>query len=162
MRQTLLDISCLLPVGLSNLKMEALHYSEMAVDLYLFPHATNSASYVCSSTLTMKAICSSETSVDFCQAEWSHVSEYSTSLSWDIWMLVSWDLEKSRRGRMGPPLWSSGQSSWLRPRSPGFDFRRYQIFCVAVALKRGPLSLVRIMEELLQRKNSGSGLEIWD
>jgi hypothetical protein len=29
----------------------------------------------------------------------------------------------------------------------------------AVGLERGPLSLVRIIEELLERKSSGSGLE---
>jgi hypothetical protein len=28
-----------------------------------------------------------------------------------------------------------------------------------VGLERGPLSLVRILEELLERKSSGSGLE---
>jgi hypothetical protein len=28
----------------------------------------------------------------------------------------------------GPPLWSSGQSSWLQIRRPGFDSRHYQIF----------------------------------
>jgi hypothetical protein len=27
-----------------------------------------------------------------------------------------------------PPLWSSGQSSWLQIRRPGFDSRHYQIF----------------------------------
>jgi hypothetical protein len=27
-----------------------------------------------------------------------------------------------------PPLWSSGQSSWLLTQRSGFDFRRYQIF----------------------------------
>jgi hypothetical protein len=26
------------------------------------------------------------------------------------------------------PLWSSGQSSWLQIRRPGFDSRHYQIF----------------------------------
>jgi hypothetical protein len=31
-----------------------------------------------------------------------------------------------------------------------------------VGLERGPLSLVRIMEELLEWKSSGSGLENWD
>jgi hypothetical protein len=39
-----------------------------------------------------------------------------------------------------------------RYRSPGFDFRRYQIFWEVVGLERGPLSLVRIIEELLERK----------
>jgi hypothetical protein len=38
------------------------------------------------------------------------------------------------------------------PDVSGFDSRRYQVFCVAVGLKRGPLNLVRINEELLERK----------
>jgi hypothetical protein len=38
------------------------------------------------------------------------------------------------------------------PRGPGFDSRRYQIFCVAVDLEPGPLSLVSINEELLERE----------
>jgi hypothetical protein len=46
-------------------------------------------------------------------------------------------------------------SSWLQPRGPGFDSRHYQIFCMAVALERGPLSLVSINEELLERKVAG-------
>jgi hypothetical protein len=37
-------------------------------------------------------------------------------------------------------------------RGPGIDSRRYQIFCVAVGLEWGPLSLVRINENLLARK----------
>jgi hypothetical protein len=41
-----------------------------------------------------------------------------------------------------PPLWSSGQSSWLQ----------IQIFWEVVGLERGPLSLVKIIEELLERK----------
>jgi hypothetical protein len=45
-----------------------------------------------------------------------------------------------------------------RARGPGFDYRRYQIFEV-VGLERGPLILVRIIEELLEWKSSGSGLE---
>jgi hypothetical protein len=35
-----------------------------------------------------------------------------------------------------------------RPRGPGFDCRRYRIFCVAVGLECGPLSLVRINETI--------------
>jgi hypothetical protein len=37
-------------------------------------------------------------------------------------------------------------------RSPGFDSRRHNIFWVAVDLERGPLSLVRINEEINERK----------
>jgi hypothetical protein len=39
-----------------------------------------------------------------------------------------------------------------RSRGPGFYSRRYQIFSGVVGLERGPLSLVRIIEELLERK----------
>jgi hypothetical protein len=38
-----------------------------------------------------------------------------------------------------------------RSRGPGFDSRFYQIFWEVVGLERGPLSLVRITEELLER-----------
>jgi hypothetical protein len=41
----------------------------------------------------------------------------------------------------------------------GFDSRRYQIFWEVVGLERGPLSLVSTIEELLESKTSGSGLE---
>jgi hypothetical protein len=44
-------------------------------------------------------------------------------------------------------------------RGPGFYSRRYKIFRVAVGLEQGPLSLVRIYEELLERKSSDSGLK---
>jgi hypothetical protein len=37
-----------------------------------------------------------------------------------------------------------------RPRGPGSDSRRYQSFSIAVGLERGPLSLVRMNEELLE------------
>jgi hypothetical protein len=49
-----------------------------------------------------------------------------------------------------PPLWSSGQSSSLEIRRPGFDSRHYQK--KVVGLERGPLSLVSTTEELLDRK----------
>jgi hypothetical protein len=42
----------------------------------------------------------------------------------------------------GPPLWSSGQSSWLQIQRSGFDFRCYQIFREVVGLERCPPSLV--------------------
>jgi hypothetical protein len=46
-----------------------------------------------------------------------------------------------------------------RSRGPRLDSRRYQIFWEVVGLERGPLSLVRIIEELHERKSSGFGLE---
>jgi hypothetical protein len=60
----------------------------------------------------------------------------------------SWCARVYRCGRFrkdvsseGPPLWSSGQSSWLQIRRPGFDSRHYQKKKV-VGLERGPLSFV--------------------
>jgi hypothetical protein len=55
---------------------------------------------------------------------------------------------------------TSSGSSWLQIQRPGFDSRRCQIFWEVVGLERGPLSLVSTIEELLERKSSGSGLEI--
>jgi hypothetical protein len=49
-----------------------------------------------------------------------------------------------------PPLWSSGQSSWLQIRRPGIDSRHYQKN--VVGLERGPLCLVSTTEEILDRK----------
>jgi hypothetical protein len=59
---------------------------------------------------------------------------------------------KVRRDYGGPPLWSSGQSSWLQIRRPGFDSRHYQKRNEVVGLERGALSLVSTTEELLDRK----------
>jgi hypothetical protein len=44
-----------------------------------------------------------------------------------------------------------------RSRGPGFDSRLYHIFWEVGGLKRGPLSLVRIILELLEWKSSDSG-----
>jgi hypothetical protein len=59
-----------------------------------------------------------------------------------------------------PPPSSDGQSSWLQIQRSGFGSQRYQIFWEAMGLEQGPLSLVSTIEELLERKSSGSGLEI--
>jgi hypothetical protein len=48
---------------------------------------------------------------------------------------------------------------WLQVKRCGFDSRGYHIFWEVVGLERGPLSLVSTIEELLERKNSSSGLE---
>jgi hypothetical protein len=61
-----------------------------------------------------------------------------------------------------PPLWASGQSSWLQIQKSRFDSRRYQIFWEVMGLERGPLSLVSTIEELLKGKSSGPGLENQD
>jgi hypothetical protein len=60
---------------------------------------------------------------------------------------------------IGPPLWSSGQSSWLQSQRSGFDSRHYQIFWEVVGMERDPFSLVSTAKELLGRKSSGSSLE---
>jgi hypothetical protein len=39
-----------------------------------------------------------------------------------------------------------------RSRGPGFDSQRYQIFREVMSLDRVPLGLMRIIEELLERK----------
>jgi hypothetical protein len=43
-----------------------------------------------------------------------------------------------------------------RSRGTAFDSRHYQIFCAVVCLERGPLSTVRITEELHEWKSRGS------
>jgi hypothetical protein len=59
-----------------------------------------------------------------------------------------------------PPLWSSGQSSWLQIQRSEHDSRLYQIFWEVVGLERDPLilvgllSLVSTLEEILVRKSS--------
>jgi hypothetical protein len=57
-------------------------------------------------------------------------------------------------------LLSSGRSSWLQIQRSGLCSQRFQIFWEVVGLKRGPLSLVSTIEELLGRESSGFGLEI--
>jgi hypothetical protein len=57
------------------------------------------------------------------------------------------------------PVWSSGQSSWLQMQRSCVRFPALPDFLEVVGLERGPLSLVRITEELLQWKSSGFGLE---
>jgi hypothetical protein len=68
------------------------------------------------------------------------------------WIYICY-VEESR-----PPLWSSGQSSCQQNRGPD-SIPGAQIFWKVVCLERGPPSLVSTIEELLERKSSGSGLE---
>jgi hypothetical protein len=75
---------------------------------------------------------------------------YFSSGSWCLYMQLL---------QVGPPLWSSGQSSWVHIQRSWFYSRRYQIFWEVVGLEPGPLSVVSTIEELLGRNSSGSGLE---
>jgi hypothetical protein len=51
-----------------------------------------------------------------------------------------------------PPLLSSGQSSWLQIQRSRVLFPALLDFLRSIGSGRGPLSLVRIIEELLERK----------
>jgi hypothetical protein len=86
-----------------------------------------------------------------------HISEY----LWNFLQSFTWEhcafVKLKKAG--GPPLWSCGQSSWLYIQRSEFHSWRYQIFWEVMGLERGPLSLVSTIEELLERKSSGSGLE---
>jgi hypothetical protein len=81
--------------------------------------------------------------------------DYSVSYT-DIWAICLESQEDftyaSSVVRQRPPLWSSGQSSWLlQIRRPGFDNPALPKKIV-VFLERGPLSLASTTEELLDRK----------
>jgi hypothetical protein len=60
---------------------------------------------------------------------------------------------------LSQPKGPEAMSSWLQIQRSGIDWRHYQIFWEVVGLERGPFSLVSTTEEILGRKNSGSGLE---
>ena len=49
-----------------------------------------------------------------------------------------------------PPLWSSGQSFWLQIQRSRVRFPALPDFLSSSGLERGPLSLVRSIEELLE------------
>jgi hypothetical protein len=57
-----------------------------------------------------------------------------------------------------PPLWSSGQSSWLQIQRSRVRYP-VLIFWEVVGLERGPLSHVSTVEKLLGRNSSRSGRE---
>jgi hypothetical protein len=73
---------------------------------------------------------------------------------WGTNWIYIWYVEETR-----PPLWSSGQSSWLQIQRSGYDSRHHQIIWEVLGLERDPFSLVSTIEELLEGKGSGSGLE---
>jgi hypothetical protein len=58
-----------------------------------------------------------------------------------------------------PPLWSSGQRSWLQILRSGVRFPALPHFLRSSGSGTGPLSLVSTTEELLGRKRIGPGLE---
>jgi hypothetical protein len=57
------------------------------------------------------------------------------------------------------PLWSNGQCSWLLTHWSRVLFPALPDFLSSNGSGRGPLSLVRINEELLEKESNGSGLE---
>jgi len=65
-----------------------------------------------------------------------------------IYFLNMFSIFFNHRGLCGLVVRVSG----YRYRGPRFDPRRYQIFWVVVSLERGPLSLMRSIEELLEWK----------
>ena len=67
--------------------------------------------------------------------------------------ILTWTLNMLCFKQFNPNVFIHGlvvRVSGCRYRGLGFDSRRYQIFWVAVGLERGPLSLVRSIEELLE------------
>jgi hypothetical protein len=90
---------------------------------------------------------------------WNAMLFYAAFLSSNMTPQTGWLMHLEQLTELGPPLWSSGQSSWLQIQRSGFDSPHCQIFWEVVGLERGPLSLVSTIEELLERKSSVSGLE---
>jgi hypothetical protein len=115
-------------------------------DVLCFLWGTNSV-YICYVVESRPPLWSSG------QSSWLHNGDILCIMWGTNWIYICY-VEESR-----PPLWYSGQNSWLHFQRSGFYSRRYQIFWEVVSLERGPLSLVSTIEELLERKNSGFGLE---
>jgi hypothetical protein len=66
----------------------------------------------------------------------------------DSWLRVKfWRKDRATVDRLSGPVVRVPD---CLPRGPGFDSRRCHIFYVAIGLERGPLSLMRINEELLE------------
>jgi hypothetical protein len=63
-------------------------------------------------------------SVEFTNSSRFTVLEYDSNVF--VWFVIE----------MRPPLWSSGQGSWLQIQRSGFDSRHYQIFWEVVRLDR--------------------------
>jgi hypothetical protein len=73
------------------------------------------------------------------------------SVEWNTSAVVPASRKRRQKGNPVPGSITGPPCSW----SP----LRYQIFWEVVGLERGPLSLVSTIEELLERKRSGSSLE---
>jgi hypothetical protein len=84
---------------------------------------------------------------EICFAVLLDVNIYFTALKWWQWIKFLYNFIFNRL------------TSWLQILRSRFDSRRYQIFWEVVGLEWGPLSLVSTIEELLEGKSSGSGLE---
>jgi hypothetical protein len=61
-----------------------------------------------------------------------------------------------------PPLWSGGEIFWLQIQRSWVRFLALPDCVSSSCLERGPLSLMSTIEELLERKSSGSGIRTWE
>jgi hypothetical protein len=68
---------------------------------------------------------------------------------WERWIHKKGDYLHGDGGQQGPCLWPSGQESW----------EEIQIFWEVVCMVWSSLNLMRITEELLEWKSSGSSPE---
>jgi hypothetical protein len=93
----------------------------------------------------------------------SNISCFCHDLKKALFLYITWHIQVNRLSKyiyfMRHPLWSSGQRSWLQIQKSGFDSQRYHVFWEVVGLEQGPLSLVNTIEELLERKSRGCGVE---
>jgi hypothetical protein len=85
-----------------------------------------------------------------------NVDRIRNALIWVIIQLFAWRISGRAQKFLSHYIWPDRlcglvvRVSSYRSRGPGFDFRRYRIFWEVVGPERGPLSLVRIIEELLE------------
>ena len=80
-----------------------------------------------------------------CRGDWLRSNSRGCAVRADVWLIYIQHNSPTDR-LCGLVVRVSG----YRYRGLGFDSRRYQIFWVVVGLERGPLSLVRSTEELLE------------
>jgi hypothetical protein len=86
-----------------------------------------------------------------------HTVAISVLWAFEFWILPTYYRYGINVSCCIPPLWSGGQSFWLQIQRSRVPFPALPDLWEVVRLERGPLSLMRITEELLEWKCSGSG-----